>query len=62
MVGRKKLPKSKKQDKPIQIVISSTFRKGLEAATEAAGDPTFSEFIKRAIIERAAKHDVTIKR
>ncbi len=59
---RKKLPKSQRQDRPIQFVASSKFKAGLKKAATAAGEPSLSEYIKKALIRDAAALGVKIER
>ena len=48
------LPK-KKRNKMLNLRVSTGFKEALERATMKAGLPTVAEFIRQAVIEKAAK-------
>ena len=51
-----------REDRMISLRMTTEFKAGMEKATVKSGLPSYAEFIKQAIIEKAAKHGVKISR
>ena len=54
--------KKELQTTPITFRVSARFKRDMEKAAEASGSPSLSEFLKQAIIEKAKRAGVIIKR
>ncbi len=50
------------QDRQMTLRVSGRFLEGLDRATEAAGEPSATQFIRKAVIALAAKHGVKVER
>ena len=61
-MGRKKLSEERRQSVLIQTKVTTRFKRGLDEAITAAGEPGLGEFLKKAAIAFAKQHGVKIER